>query len=522
MENPEEILHSLEEFSKLKPKDIPRELEDYLCFVAKTGDPVYQWSAVKGLFREKLINVITEFYESCPNVEIPPCANVEMFNYESMKNFILEKLDTFAAAPFTVQRICELLTTPRKEYTRIDKYMRALEKNILVVSTTEPANRRNTENGEGIVNGIETEHLTEANSSNDINVEEMDDSPSWPKVNQQEPNIYGHTENGTVLDVQPVVNQTSPESQENISSPESRLVSAEPSTSSTDSVITCTPTEKTFVSIEPLVIENQPEISQDDASITITAIPAPVQKRRDSIEPITSDDSAVNKTVCSNCTTTDDATKDTLQDKLDIKNDEDSKTEEFKDSQTTMELPNSTIDNIEESNAGGDKPSEPEKDLENSSDVIVNDVHTTQQEEKEEPAPNPVPQLEPEQAQEETCDNSGEIENAETCVESSDKQLDESATDEVAKETETELKTTETTASLDEDQSSSADSTDEATSMVKTASSEEDNILLDTEVDPIGILIEKQPPESPMDVDTDENLVESATEVSPSIETNTN
>lgn len=55
-----------------------------------------------------------------------------------MKTALLERLDSFSAAPFTVQRICELLTDPRKQYSRIDKFMRAIEKNILVVSTTEP------------------------------------------------------------------------------------------------------------------------------------------------------------------------------------------------------------------------------------------------------------------------------------------------------------------------------------------------------------------------------------------------
>lgn len=182
MENPEEILQCLEEFSKIKPKDIPRELEEYLCFVAKTGNPVYQWPVIKCLFRQKLINVISEFYETCPAIDIPPCLNVDLFNYNTMKTFILEKLDTFVAAPFTVQRICELLTTPRKQYNRIDKYMRALEKNILVVSTTEPV-YRSTENGDNnnqaIVNGLESDHLSSASSDDtpNINIEEMDDSP---------------------------------------------------------------------------------------------------------------------------------------------------------------------------------------------------------------------------------------------------------------------------------------------------------------------------------------------------------
>ncbi|KAK4887004.1 hypothetical protein RN001_003275 [Aquatica leii] len=286
MENPEEILHSLEEFSKLKPKDIPRELEDYLCFVAKTGDPVYQWGTIKSLFKEKLINVITDFYESCPSVDIPPCPNVEVFNYESMKTFILDKLDTFPAAPFTVQRICELLTSPRKQYNRIDKYMRALEKNILVVSTTEPGFRRSAENGEGIVNGLESDHLVEGNNlSNDINVEEMDESPVWPRL-QAEAAIYQNVEHNSnnearALCTEPIVNFCSDSRNiENASNP------------STETVITCRPTsEQPYVSIEPVASDScarEGNVQDSDVTVTITAIPAAVQKRRDSIEPVVS------------------------------------------------------------------------------------------------------------------------------------------------------------------------------------------------------------------------------------------
>ncbi|EFA02661.1 hypothetical protein TcasGA2_TC008382 [Tribolium castaneum] len=283
MENPEEILHSLEEFSKTKPKDIPRELEEYLCFVAKTGDPVYQWSAIKSLFREKMINVITEFYETCPSVEIPPCPNVDIFNYDLMKNFILEKLDTFAAAPFTLQRICELLTTPRKEYNRIDKYMRALEKNILVVSTTEPGGRRNTENGEGIMNGLESEHLPEtSNSSNDINVEEMDDAPAWPRLLQNE-NVPYQNENSNSNDI-----QTQPIVQETVVTA-SKLPDVACS-SSQDTVITCRSSEEPYVSIEPVPSNTctRSDPDETDVSVTITAIPAGVQKRRNSVEPVVS------------------------------------------------------------------------------------------------------------------------------------------------------------------------------------------------------------------------------------------
>lgn len=185
MENPEEVLQSLDEFAKLKPKDIPRELEDYLSYVAKTGDPVYQWSIVKCLFREKLLNVITEFHETSPTTDLPPCPNVDPFNYESMKNSLLERLDSFPSAPFTVQRLCELLTTPRKEYSRADKFMRAVEKNILVVSTREPGNvRRFDNNGQpellmnGVMDGrgIELGEAIETVSSEGVNLMHSDEN----------------------------------------------------------------------------------------------------------------------------------------------------------------------------------------------------------------------------------------------------------------------------------------------------------------------------------------------------------
>lgn len=184
MENPEEVLQSLDEFAKLKPKDIPRELEDYLSYVAKTGDPVYQWSIVKCLFREKLLNVITDFYETSPTIDLPPCPNVDPFNYETMKNSLLERLDSFPSAPFTVQRLCELLTTPRKEYSRADKFMRAIEKNILVVSTREPGNVRRPDNGQhellmnGVMDGqgIELGEAIETVSSEGVNLMHSDEN----------------------------------------------------------------------------------------------------------------------------------------------------------------------------------------------------------------------------------------------------------------------------------------------------------------------------------------------------------
>lgn len=157
MENPEEVLNLLDEFAKVKSKDIPNDLEKYLLYVAASGDPVYQWSLIKSLYRQKLLNVITEFYETYPTIDTPAVPNVDPFNYETMKNSLLERLDSFASAPFTIQRISELLTTPSKQYNRVDKFMRAIEKNIWVVSTREPGQREPSavqEAAGNLVNGV--------------------------------------------------------------------------------------------------------------------------------------------------------------------------------------------------------------------------------------------------------------------------------------------------------------------------------------------------------------------------------
>ncbi|XP_055307157.1 serine/threonine-protein phosphatase 4 regulatory subunit 2 [Sitodiplosis mosellana] len=162
LENADEILQILDRFTKQKSKDIPAELEEYINYVAKTGDTVYRWPTVQYLFREKLRNVIKEFHDTTASIEdLPQCPNVDQFNYESMKTLLFERFDNFQAAPFTIQRLCELLTDPKKHYSRLDKFMRALEKNILVVSTVPP--------GRKMANGTEDNDIdTEINIDSEV------------------------------------------------------------------------------------------------------------------------------------------------------------------------------------------------------------------------------------------------------------------------------------------------------------------------------------------------------------------
>ncbi|KAI0079895.1 PPP4R2-domain-containing protein [Panus rudis PR-1116 ss-1] len=51
------------------------------------------------------------------------------------KTEICKLLDGLEGAPFTIQRVCELLLHPQRHYKYIGKYLRAVEKTLLVTST---------------------------------------------------------------------------------------------------------------------------------------------------------------------------------------------------------------------------------------------------------------------------------------------------------------------------------------------------------------------------------------------------
>ncbi|KAK2460588.1 hypothetical protein APHAL10511_007058 [Amanita phalloides] len=63
---------------------------------------------------------------------------VSYMNEQQAKDFkqrIFDQLHEFEKPPFTIQRLCELCLYPRNQYKSIGKYLRAVEKSILVTST---------------------------------------------------------------------------------------------------------------------------------------------------------------------------------------------------------------------------------------------------------------------------------------------------------------------------------------------------------------------------------------------------
>lgn len=62
---------------------------------------------------------------------------MEKFNLKSSHDEILELIESFNQAPFTIQRICELLYSPFKYYDRSSTFLRGLEKNLRVISSND-------------------------------------------------------------------------------------------------------------------------------------------------------------------------------------------------------------------------------------------------------------------------------------------------------------------------------------------------------------------------------------------------
>lgn len=114
--------------------------------MARSGDIVFKWEQFKPLIKKKIQMIAAEFNEAhpCdPNLNQP---NVKPFEFEEVKRNILNGIDSFTGAPFTIQRICELLTNPYKHYKRADKFLKGLEKNVMVISE-ETVDQSKTENG---------------------------------------------------------------------------------------------------------------------------------------------------------------------------------------------------------------------------------------------------------------------------------------------------------------------------------------------------------------------------------------
>ncbi|KAG1962064.1 serine/threonine-protein phosphatase 4 regulatory subunit-like protein [Pimephales promelas] len=136
-------------FEKKGEKETCPILDQFLSHVARTGETIIQWSQFKNYFLFKLEKVMDDFKASCPEQRGPANPNVEYIPFEEMKQRILKIVNGYNGIPFTIQRLCELLTEPKRNYAGTEKFLRGVEKNVMVVSCVYPSSEKK---GSGCVN----------------------------------------------------------------------------------------------------------------------------------------------------------------------------------------------------------------------------------------------------------------------------------------------------------------------------------------------------------------------------------
>lgn len=154
-ENVEKYRQALEEFSAPDEKTVKRpplgfskcpnrDIDEYFAFAARIGKPCFKWETIRAAFLWKLNQTICDMRAfELENTSEGSAKSVDEKEVCAQHEFIMLKASQFEGTPFTFQRLCELLTTPARHYKRLDKFLRALEKNINVVTTV-------TENGERV------------------------------------------------------------------------------------------------------------------------------------------------------------------------------------------------------------------------------------------------------------------------------------------------------------------------------------------------------------------------------------
>lgn len=163
------LQEALRDFDKKSKKEACPVLEQFLCHIAKTGETMVQWSQFKSYFLFKLEKVMDDFRDSAPEQRGLANPNVESIPFEDMKERILKIVKGYNGIPFTIQRLCELLTEPKRNYTGIDKFLRGVEKNVMVVSCIHPTSEKNGCSAVNRMNGVMLPGNTSAFTDRKVN-----------------------------------------------------------------------------------------------------------------------------------------------------------------------------------------------------------------------------------------------------------------------------------------------------------------------------------------------------------------
>ena len=104
-------------------------LDEVLAEVSSTGASRFAWSSLKPVIAAKLGSVCDEYHAATADLNEP---------YDELRKRLLSLLQEFPNAPFTVQRLCELLLDPHRIYTTSTRKLTSALEKLLTVSSTVP------------------------------------------------------------------------------------------------------------------------------------------------------------------------------------------------------------------------------------------------------------------------------------------------------------------------------------------------------------------------------------------------
>ncbi|CAI4227037.1 unnamed protein product [Auanema sp. JU1783] len=113
------------------------DVERYFEWVSRHGKPCLPWNIIKPAFLWKIKFVMDEMIameKEKQNEDGDKARLMDDPSFAEMYNGILRKAEEFEGAPFTWQRLCELLHTPSRHYKKAHKFIRALDKTANVVT----------------------------------------------------------------------------------------------------------------------------------------------------------------------------------------------------------------------------------------------------------------------------------------------------------------------------------------------------------------------------------------------------
>lgn len=115
---------------------ITEELDGIIHEIAHSGVANgYPWDALRWLLVRKLERVLIDFKQDRDDLPLREGETFEVAAVEPLMRSLLEPRRE--GAPWTLQRLCELLSEPRRIYTSTRKYVYALQRAVLVTSTEE-------------------------------------------------------------------------------------------------------------------------------------------------------------------------------------------------------------------------------------------------------------------------------------------------------------------------------------------------------------------------------------------------